>query len=354
MAMGLGAMQLLPVGRQQVLASIPHEKFAFRRRGVSRSKFSGRSVNGESLQQSGKTHLSFAATSSVLGRASQSRSRRTEVVSCSESSVFETASEPAHDVVDSTTSSSSPVVTSFTEAGIEVVRSIEEAENEVLKAVSAIDQGAETPIISTLDVLSTEGRVLNGQTQLLTALEQPSSAVAASLMISEVADVLKTLERDSTEPPESDMPCSEEAVDDHDKLLHGLEQLTSSVEPSLMAQEMADSLLSSLTSDEAPLQEESLLEQGSASVGESKNFFEQLREIVVFAGPALGIWLSGPIMSLIDTAVVGNSSSLELAALGKCLSFRVRLCASLFAVSNVGNWPAKISPACSLTDGNDD
>jgi hypothetical protein len=51
---------------------------------------------------------------------------------------------------------------------------------------------------------------------------------------------------------------------------------------------------------------------------EEKSLIEQVKDIVVFAGPALGIWLSGPIMGLIDTAVIGQSSSLELAALGKC------------------------------------
>jgi hypothetical protein len=55
---------------------------------------------------------------------------------------------------------------------------------------------------------------------------------------------------------------------------------------------------------------------GPAATIESKNMWEQFRAILVFAGPALGMWLSGPIMSLIDTSVVGNSSSLELAALG--------------------------------------
>jgi hypothetical protein len=48
-----------------------------------------------------------------------------------------------------------------------------------------------------------------------------------------------------------------------------------------------------------------------------KSVLEQMWDIIVFAGPALGIWLSGPIMSLIDTSVIGQSSSLELAALGK-------------------------------------
>ncbi|BBM97273.1 protein MpEDS5 [Marchantia polymorpha subsp. ruderalis] len=60
-------------------------------------------------------------------------------------------------------------------------------------------------------------------------------------------------------------------------------------------------------------------EAAAALIGsgdETKSLIEQMREILVFAGPALGIWLSGPLMSIIDTAVVGQSSSLELAALG--------------------------------------
>ncbi|KAI4367691.1 hypothetical protein MLD38_023399 [Melastoma candidum] len=46
------------------------------------------------------------------------------------------------------------------------------------------------------------------------------------------------------------------------------------------------------------------------------SILEQMKEIVVFAGPATGLWLCGPLMSLIDTAVIGQGSSLELAALG--------------------------------------
>ncbi|CAH9107067.1 unnamed protein product [Cuscuta epithymum] len=42
----------------------------------------------------------------------------------------------------------------------------------------------------------------------------------------------------------------------------------------------------------------------------------QIVEIVKFSGPAVGLWLCGPLMSLIDTAIVGQGSSLELAALG--------------------------------------
>jgi hypothetical protein len=42
----------------------------------------------------------------------------------------------------------------------------------------------------------------------------------------------------------------------------------------------------------------------------------QMKDIVLFTGPAIGLWLCGPLMSLIDTAVVGQGSSIELAALG--------------------------------------
>ncbi|XP_074275440.1 protein DETOXIFICATION 46, chloroplastic-like [Silene latifolia] len=47
-----------------------------------------------------------------------------------------------------------------------------------------------------------------------------------------------------------------------------------------------------------------------------QNMWEQIVEIVKFSGPATGIWICGPLMSLIDTAVIGQGSSLELAALG--------------------------------------
>lgn len=59
-----------------------------------------------------------------------------------------------------------------------------------------------------------------------------------------------------------------------------------------------------------------------------KTLLEQLKDIFVFAGPALGIWLSGPIMGIIDTAVIGQSSSLELAALGKSVAHSITSVAS--------------------------
>ncbi|KAK1369491.1 Protein DETOXIFICATION [Heracleum sosnowskyi] len=44
--------------------------------------------------------------------------------------------------------------------------------------------------------------------------------------------------------------------------------------------------------------------------------WSQIVEIVRFSGPATGLWLCGPLMSLIDTVVVAQSSSVQLAALG--------------------------------------
>ena len=40
------------------------------------------------------------------------------------------------------------------------------------------------------------------------------------------------------------------------------------------------------------------------------------KEVLQFAAPAMGIYVAGPLMSLIDAAFVGRVSSLELAALG--------------------------------------
>uniref|UniRef100_A0A7N0ZR93 Protein DETOXIFICATION n=1 Tax=Kalanchoe fedtschenkoi TaxID=63787 RepID=A0A7N0ZR93_KALFE len=47
-----------------------------------------------------------------------------------------------------------------------------------------------------------------------------------------------------------------------------------------------------------------------------RSLLQQMKEIVTFSGPATGLWICAPLMSLIDTAVIGQGSSLELAALG--------------------------------------
>ncbi|KAL9686369.1 hypothetical protein QQ045_023826 [Rhodiola kirilowii] len=47
-----------------------------------------------------------------------------------------------------------------------------------------------------------------------------------------------------------------------------------------------------------------------------KSLLQQMKEIVMFSGPATGLWICAPLMSLIDTAIIGQGSSIELAALG--------------------------------------
>lgn len=48
----------------------------------------------------------------------------------------------------------------------------------------------------------------------------------------------------------------------------------------------------------------------------NQSLWNQITDIMKFTGPATGLWICGPLMSLIDTAVIGQGSSLELAALG--------------------------------------
>ncbi|MQL98702.1 hypothetical protein Taro_031406 [Colocasia esculenta] len=48
---------------------------------------------------------------------------------------------------------------------------------------------------------------------------------------------------------------------------------------------------------------------------DSLSIWGQMKEIAAFAGPATGLWVCSPLMSLIDTMVIGQGSSLELAAL---------------------------------------
>ncbi|KAH0912892.1 hypothetical protein HID58_036213, partial [Brassica napus] len=57
-------------------------------------------------------------------------------------------------------------------------------------------------------------------------------------------------------------------------------------------------------------------EEGKVDDIANQSIWGQMKEIVMFTGPAAGLWLCGPLMSLIDTAVIGQGSSLELAALG--------------------------------------
>lgn len=61
---------------------------------------------------------------------------------------------------------------------------------------------------------------------------------------------------------------------------------------------------------------EEIPENSRDELSENDSLWIQMMEIAKFSGPAVGLWVCGPLMSLIDTAVIGQSSSIELAALG--------------------------------------
>jgi len=62
--------------------------------------------------------------------------------------------------------------------------------------------------------------------------------------------------------------------------------------------------------------EEEMSRQGEKKELANRGILDQIKEIVMFTGPATGLWICAPLMSLIDTAVIGQRSSIELAALG--------------------------------------
>jgi hypothetical protein len=181
----------------------------------------------------------------------------------------------------------------FPEAGIEVVRSIEETETVVLKAVIGIDHE---------DFLLTSGNCEIEEKSCSSEAEEgvllPISTSSSSS--SSVSYLLKT----SSEPSSDQEP----QVTDLDVVV--LNSMQKEQDPIPAAAAASNKLVWAKKLD---IQAQKI---GAAATIESKNMWEQFRAILVFAGPALGMWLSGPIMSLIDTSVVGNSSSLELAALG--------------------------------------
>uniref|UniRef100_A0A2N9FNM9 Protein DETOXIFICATION n=1 Tax=Fagus sylvatica TaxID=28930 RepID=A0A2N9FNM9_FAGSY len=68
-------------------------------------------------------------------------------------------------------------------------------------------------------------------------------------------------------------------------------------------------------SDIVSVSEEEVSEVKVKELG-SEGIWKQMKEIVMFTGPATGLWICGPLMSLIDTAVIGQGSYIKLAALG--------------------------------------
>ncbi|CAI7924784.1 unnamed protein product, partial [Closterium sp. NIES-53] len=100
----------------------------------------------------------------------------------------------------------------------------------------------------------------------------------------------------------------------HDEGLRGSDLVPRGEEEATTAKLQGSNLA---TTTEAGFDEAGKVESGRKDARWSEEVWEQARSVVSFAGPAMGIWLSHPIMSLIDTAVVGQGCSTELAALGE-------------------------------------
>ncbi|KAH7834382.1 hypothetical protein Vadar_015440 [Vaccinium darrowii] len=87
------------------------------------------------------------------------------------------------------------------------------------------------------------------------------------------------------------------------------------VKESEIASENGHSMASVLSTEEEEEQKEVVEMKGEEFVA-NESLWNQIIEIMKFSGPATALWVCGPLMSLIDTAVIGQGSSLELAALG--------------------------------------
>ncbi|XAR59107.1 hypothetical protein NMG60_11014759 [Bertholletia excelsa] len=91
------------------------------------------------------------------------------------------------------------------------------------------------------------------------------------------------------------------------------------IEESGIDRENAESLASV-----SSIEEEEQGEETETEISEPKreefasdgSIWNQMVEIVKFSGPAAGLWICAPLLSLIDTVVIGQASSVELAALG--------------------------------------
>ncbi|GMP48150.1 hypothetical protein CsSME_00015606 [Camellia sinensis var. sinensis] len=89
--------------------------------------------------------------------------------------------------------------------------------------------------------------------------------------------------------------------------------ITACISPS---QEVVGGEDSKMASVEDEDEETEVVESKREEFVVNDSIWNQMVEIMKFSGPAIGLWICGPLMSLIDTVVIGQQSSLELAALG--------------------------------------
>ncbi|GFY94443.1 MATE efflux family protein [Actinidia rufa] len=87
-------------------------------------------------------------------------------------------------------------------------------------------------------------------------------------------------------------------------------------EDSEISGENSDNLASVSSIEEEEEEETEVVETEREEFAPKDSIWNQIVEIMKFSGPAIGLWICGPLMSLIDTVVIGQGSSLELAALG--------------------------------------
>lgn len=232
----------------------------------------------------------------------------------------------------------SPTVRALAKAGIEIVESLKQAESEALKAMQKAEDlpgpvfekepylfdeiekekqqirdkdaqkvllvGMDDDDVSSLEsVLDKKGLISVEADKWEPGSLSPASEIATRLIISEVAERLSIADVEKVEIASSSPSI---VVPNLPSVGEEEEGTTCTL--------LEDSTISSLGS--VTMDQPTVVPVRENIVKKDLTILEQMKVILGFAGPALVIWLSAPLMSLIDTAVIGQSSSLELAALG--------------------------------------
>lgn len=142
-----------------------------------------------------------------------------------------------------------------------------------------------------------------------------------ALLKSRIPSLSSTLSLSSTSPSHQNsrwtlLPAPSCIVSDNQGLVEDT--------PAEVAVEIAGNgaSISQLPTEDHAAEEEEEEEERTITVSKkredlaNKSIWDQIKEIVMFSGPATGLWICAPLMSLISTAVIGQGSSTELAALG--------------------------------------
>eukprot|EP01018_Ginkgo_biloba_P031583 Gb_15106 [translate_table: standard] len=180
---------------------------------------------------------------------------------------------------DNSSSSQCAPMNCYTEGGLELVKTFEDAEKEVLKVALRKDPASEK--------------------QSRDELKGPTWIESGPSLIKSETENVHEFNRSS---------CNFGPNKGTERQITNVEASSSAIDGGIVGGSVESDLLEERTFATGPSSTRHEEEQ-------SKSIWQQMKDIILFAGPALGIWLSAPIMSLIDTCVVGQTSSLELAAL---------------------------------------